>query len=487
MDKDNIQKKGQSRKRETPDDHSQVDWHSYNPIRMNRRNINQNIGDKHVIIHKLFKGSFIRPVCFFLAGILALILFIFVCINIGKEFKKLRSAETTASNETTQNSESVKTDNESEETVIAENVVPEKKIKELNVIGGNGELIGFSFPDQYSKKWVLLKKYFEDTMNTAGYKTEFRYASSESYDEPGEVTETEPEDEVSIQISDIRELVDDGAKVIFVAPVDVTSYELGTVLNEVKNNGIYVVALDHVPMNTLGVNYLFGYDDYHTGETIGKYIVDKLELDKASKKEPKTVEIFTGDITDETLLFLYPGLMETLFPYIDNGSLVVGSGQLELEQVSVMDSSEQAAYARMQTMMDQVYRNKNLDAVICTDDVLAGGVSKAIVDAVLNKVYGGRMPVITGDGCDDAALDRILQGTQSMTILHEPRDYAYRGTELTDAIIHGGAVDVIDSEMYQNGKLVVPACELKPVVVTAENYEEKIVNKGYLLTSVLLD
>ena len=301
------------------------------------------------------------------------------------------------------------------------------------------------------------------------------------------MTETEPEDEVSIQISDIRELVDDGAKVIFVAPVDVTSYELGTVLNEVKNNGIYVVALDHVPMNTLGVNYLFGYDDYHTGETIGKYIVDKLELDKASKKEPKTVEIFTGDITDETLLFLYPGLMETLFPYIDNGSLVVGSGQLELEQVSVMDSSEQAAYARMQTMMDQVYRNKNLDAVICTDDVLAGGVSKAIVDAVLNKVYGGRMPVITGDGCDDAALDRILQGTQSMTILHEPRDYAYRGTELTDAIIHGGAVDVIDSEMYQNGKLVVPACELKPVVVTAENYEEKIVNKGYLLTSVLLD
>jgi putative multiple sugar transport system substrate-binding protein len=426
-------------------------------------------------------------VCFFLAGKLALILFIFVCINIGKEFKKLRSAETTASNETTQNSESVKTDDESEETVIAENVVPEKKIKELNVIGGNGELIGFSFPDQYSKKWVLLKKYFEDTMNTAGYKTEFRYASSESYDNPGEVTETEPEDEVSIQISDIRELVDDGAKVIFVAPVDVTSYELGTVLNEVKNNGIYVVALDHVPMNTLGVNYLFGYDDYHIGETIGKYIVDKLELDKASKKEPKTVEIFTGDITDETLLFLYPGLMETLFPYIDNGSLIVGSGQLELEQVSVMDSSEQAAYARMQTMMDQVYRNKNLDAVICTDDVLAGGVSKAIVDAVLNKVYGGRMPVITGDGCDDAALDRILQGTQSMTILHEPRDYAYRGTELTDAIIHGGAVDVIDSEMYQNGKLVVPACELKPVVVTAENYEEKIVDKGYLLTSVLLD
>ncbi|WP_036611040.1 substrate-binding domain-containing protein [Oribacterium sp. P6A1] len=481
MDNDKTQNKLQSGKK-TEKDHSEMHWESYNPIRMNRRNVNQNIGEKKSFLHKLFKGSFIKPLCFFLAGIVAIAVFVFVCINIGNQFKKDRSEETaTSAGETTKRVENVTIADTQEETVIAEFVFPEKEIKDLDIIGGSGEIIGFSFPDQSSKKWILLKKYFEDTMTNAGYNTEFRYAEMTQADE------SDSGDAVSQQISDIRELADEGAKIIFVAPVDVTSSELGSLLTEVKNSGIYIIALDHLPMNTSGVNYLFGYDDYHVGEAMGKYIVDKLELDKATTEAPRTVEIFTGDITDDTLLFLYPGLMETLFPYIDSGVLLAGSGQLELEQVSIMDGSEQAAYERMNTMMDQVYRTRNLDAVICTDDVIAGGVSKAIVEAVLRGTYGGRMPVITGDGCDDDALDRILQGTQSMSILHEPKEYSYRGTELTDAIIHGGAVDVIDSEMYQNGKLVVPACELKPVVVNADNYEDLIVKRGYLQTSVLLD
>ncbi len=489
LDKENTHKKGKSRKR-TEKEHSEMHWESYNPIRMNRRNVNQNIAEKKGIIRKLFSGSFIKPMSFVLAGIVFIAVFIFVCINIGKQFKKFRSEiSTTTLDETTKkNGENVKLDDEPEETtVIAESVFPEKNIKELDVIGGNGELIGFSFPDQYSKKWLLLKSYFEDAMNNAGYKTEFKYAEEVLEDDSEPDGDSVKADQISQQISDIRELAEDGAKIIFVAPVDVTSEELGNLLNDVKNNGTYVIALDHVPMNTSGVNYLFGYDDYHVGETIGKYVVDKLELDSATPEEPKTVEIFTGDITNDTLLFLYPGLMETLFPYIDGGTLLVGSGQLELEQVSVMEGSGESAYDRMNTMMNLVYRNRNLDAVICTDDVIAGGVSKAVVEAVQQGIYGGKMPVITGDGCDDAALDRILQGTQTMSLFHEPKDYAYRGTELTDAIIHGGAVDVIDSDMYQNGKLVVPACELNPVVVDAENYNEMIVKRGYLQTSVLLD
>lgn len=487
MDKDNTQKKGQSRKR-TEKDHSEMHWESYNPIRMNRRNVNQNIAGKHGHLRRMFNGSFLKSVSLFMVAVISVCVFIFACINLGKKFKKLRIEATTSGvSEAAEQTETEKLVDGSEETVIAESVHPEKAIKELDVIGGNGELIGFSFPDRESKKWILLKQYFEDTMTSAGYKTEFRYASLSEEDSSDEIEVTEPVEHVSQQISDIRELAEDGAKIIFVAPVDVTSDELGAVLNDVKNSGIYVIALDHVPMNTSGVNYLFGYDDYHIGETIGNYVAEKLELDSATSENPKTVEIFTGDITDDTLLFLYPGLMETLFPYIDKGTLLVGSGQLELEQVSVMDSSEEAAYERMKTMMDQVYLSRNLDAVICTDDAIAAGVSKAVTEAVLQNKYGGRMPLITGDGCDDAALERILQGTQSMSVLHEPKDYAYRGTELTDAIIHGGAVDVIDSEMYQNGKLVVPACELKPVVVNAENYEDVIVKRGYLLTSVLLD
>ena len=487
MDKDINHKKGQSRKKSVAEkDNSELQWGHHNPIRMNRYNVNQNLAEKHDPAKKRSLkeiGKVLLPV---FAGAIVVMVFIGCCLNVGNRFKKATQEETTFFSELTTKAIQEESIEDESGTVIAESVVPGDIKDSLFVLGGKGELIGFSFPDNKHKKWLLLKDHFDSTLHAAGYKSSFRFAS-EDISDIAEDTEAYRNEIISQQIEDIKELVDEGAKIIFVAPSDVTATELGDVLNDVKNSGVYIVSLDHVPMNTSGVNYLFGYDDYHVGETIGKYIVDKLELDSATVEEPKTVEIFTGDITDETLLFLYPGLMETLFPYIDKGVLVVGSGQVELEQVSVMETSEEAAYERMKTTMDLVYSSQNLDAVICTDDVLAGGVSRAIVEAVLAGTYGGKMPVITGDGCDDAALDRILQGTQSMSILHEPKEYAYKGTELADAIIHGGAVNVIDYEMYQNGKLVVPACELKPVVVNAENYEEMIVKRGYLLTTELLD
>lgn len=488
MDNDNNHKKGQSRKKtDFEKDSTELHWESHNPIRMNRYNVNQNLAEKHDPLKKRRLIALVKLLLPVLAGAIAVLVFILFCLNVGHKFKETTAAEeTTFFSELTTKAINEETIEDESRNVIAESVVPGDIKEDIFVMGGKGELIGFSFPDTKHKKWMLLKAHFDTVLHSAGYKSSFRFASEEVSDLQ-EGTEDYKREIVSQQAEDIKNLAEDGAKIIFVAPGDVTSRELGDVLNDVKNSGVYIISLDHVPMNTSGVNYLFGYDDYHVGETIGKYVVDKLELDSATAEEPKTAEIFTGDITDETLMFLYPGLMETLFPYIDKGVLVVGSGQMELEQVSVLETSEEAAYERMKTTMELVYTARNLDAVICTDDVLAGGVSRAIVEAVLAGTYGGKMPVITGDGCDDAALDRILQGTQSMSILHEPKEYAYKGTELADAIIHGGAVNVIDSEMYQNGKLVVPACELQPVVVNAGNYEEMIVKRGYLLTTELLD
>jgi putative multiple sugar transport system substrate-binding protein len=141
----------------------------------------------------------------------------------------------------------------------------------------------------------------------------------------------------------------------------------------------------------------------------------------------------------------------------------------------------------MKNLLANVYTSQKLDAVICTDDVLAGGVSRAIVEAVTNGSYAGSMPVITGDGCSEEALDRILQGKQSMSVFYDPTQYAFSVTDLVDSIYHGTEIEVTDAEMYQNGVLVVPAIELIPSYVTAENYEDMIVDTGYLHTQVLLD
>lgn|GEM_PF-1731855 len=482
------------RKRVKVDPEYQWESLSHKPIHMNDRNVNQNIEDKHGISHKRERTGSGRDMLIFMLSMIGAVAFILFCTYIGLKIKGDRtgsSIETTAAETsmpgTTESAvESITDTRESiTETSVAESVAPGEDIDALDVIGGNGELVGFSFPREYRKEWLLMQREFARALDAAGYEADFKYAVSVSAGAAG--TDTSLDDVVEQQIEDIKALQAEGASIIFVAPADVTSEALGQTLDSVKNSGTYVVALDHVPMHTNGVNYLFGCDDYSVGETLGWYLIDALDLTNATAEEPKCVEIFTGDMTDESLFFMYPGLMEMLFPYIDTGALVVGSGQFELEQVSTMDSSKTEAYERMQSLLANVYTQRNLDAVICTNDVLASGVSEAIEAAIRSGTYTGTVPVITGDGCEDAALDRILQGKQSMSVFHDPLQYAYRGTELVDAICHGTEPYITNTEMYQNGNFVVPLSGIEPVVITADNYDDVIVDRGYMQTAVLVD
>lgn len=506
MDKDNETKKENlkndqkntvkkpKRKRVQVDPEYQWESLHHKSIRMNERNVNQNLHDEHEKSHKKLRLTEHKMMVHFAIGSIIFFLFLLFCIFLGKRIRSgINESQGAIENNGTAEEENIPTGDDSEEEttaskyLIEENAAPPNDIEDLDIIGGNGELIGFSFPDQQCEKWMLMEKQIDKVLHASGYNAEFKYAVEQPLEEGPSVEGFHKDKLVKRQIEDIQELVNEGAGIIFVAPGDVSSEALAEELTKVKNSGVYVVAIDHVPMRTDGVNFLFGCDDYHVGEVMGNYIVETLDLKHATAEEPKSVEIFTGDMSDETLYFRFPGMMEALFPYIDSGALVIPSGQMELEQVSTLDNSESEAYERMKILMTNVYTSKNLDAVICTDDVLAGGVSKAVVEAVLDSTYAGSMPIITGDGSSEEALDRILQGKQSMSVFYDPSQYAFSVTDIVDAIYHGTEIEVTDAEMYQNGTLVVPAIELMPAVVTAENYEDMIVDTGYLHTKALLD
>ena len=506
MDKDNETKKENLKndhkntvkkpKRKRVQVDSEYQWESlhHKSIRMNERNVNQNLHDEHEKSHKKGRLTEHKMMVQFAIGCIIFFVFLLFCIFLGKRIRSgINETQEVSESSSTEADENTPTGDESEEEttaskyLIEENVAPPNDIENLDIIGGNGELIGFSFPDQQCEKWMLMEKQIDKVLHASGYNADFKYAVEQPLEEGPSVEGFHKDKLVKKQIEDIEELVKEGAGIIFVAPGDVSSEALAAELTQVKNSGIYVIAIDHVPMGTDGVNFLFGCDDYHVGETMGNYIVDALDLKHATAEEPKTAEIFTGDMSDETLYFRFPGLMEALFPYIDSGALVIPSGQVELEQVSTLDNSESESYERMKELLAEVYTSGNLDAVICTDDVLAGGVSRAMAEAVMDGTYGGTMPVITGDGSSEAAMDRILQGKQSMSVFYDPAQYAFSITELVDDIYHGTEMEITDSEMYQNGMVVVPAVELIPAVVTAENYEDMIVDTGYLHAKALLD
>lgn len=464
-------------------------------IKLNKKNIRSSIRSRKR------QNNPVKIWIFRSLSVLLSLLFLMSCIFLGyqiqgrREFAKNKVVETTRENQPG--------DGNLKETTRAEDSsAPEAaNIRKLNLIGGQGEKIGVSLPNQFRERWTRFSKYFSETLKAAGYTPMVNFALKR----PDKQIFQEPEiavDKIAAQqIADLKTLYEEGCKVIFVAPVEVSS--LQEVLTEIRDHGVTVIAINQLPMETTGLNYLIGYDDMSVGQTEAEYVLKALKLTGQSKEsesadqngvieEARRIEIFAGDPMDRSLWFRIPGMMETLFPYMDDGRLSIPSGQKEMEQFTVealSDRQEKAnAKLRMAEILKKYYSNgKELNAVLCTDDLLAEGVSEAITEAMAAGTYTGSRPVITGDGGDEATINALRGGTQTMTIFRNPETLSGILTEAADRILHGQEPEINDTETYQNGSMIVPAYRMKPTALTKENLEKEYVEPGFALTAEIID
>ena len=115
------------------------------------------------------------------------------------------------------------------------------------------------------------------------------------------------------------------------------------VLEKAHKQGIKVIAYDRLIMNTEYVDSYVTFDNEKVGVAEAEYIVEKLGLDEG--KGPFNVELFGGSADDNNSYFFYDGAIKVLQPYIDNGQVVVKSGQFGIEQCGIQawvpDSSGQ--------------------------------------------------------------------------------------------------------------------------------------------------
>ena len=98
-----------------------------------------------------------------------------------------------------------------------------------------------------------------------------------------------------------------------------------------------------------------------------KQIIDSEELDKVQEaKESKTIEFFMGSLDDTQALFLYNGVMETLQPYIDDGTLICKSGKTSFDDTGIMRWSETSAKTKLDSIISEFYAEEKAPDIICT-------------------------------------------------------------------------------------------------------------------------
>lgn len=322
----------------------------------------------------------------------------------------------------------------------------------------SSNLVGVSMPTKSLQRWNQDGANMQKMLQDAGYDVVLEYA----------------EDKVETQVSQVENMITKGAKVIVIASIDGTA--LKGVLASAAKEGIKVIAYDRLIRDSENVDYYATFDNYLVGKIQGDYIVSALGLDQG--KGPFNMEAFGGSPDDNNAFFFNGGAMDVLQPYIDNGQLVVNSGQLDMAQIAIQGWKPEGAQARMDNLLTAYYADKNVDVVLSPNDSLAQGVVASLKAAG----YGSAdkpFPVLTGQDCDTTNVKMLLAGEQSMSIFKDTRTLASKVVEMVTAIMKGTEVPVNDTKTYDNGIKVVPSFLCEPVFADKNNYKEILIDSGY--------
>jgi putative multiple sugar transport system substrate-binding protein len=324
-------------------------------------------------------------------------------------------------------------------------------------------LVGIAMPTRSLERWNKDGSNLDSLLRDLGYETTLQYADNE----------------VDQQISQIQNMVNDGADVLVIASIDGTA--LAPVLAEAKAQDITIIAYDRLINGTEDVDYYATFDNYSVGQMQGQFIEETLGL--ADGEGPFNLEPFAGSPDDNNAKFFFSGAWDVLLPYVEGGQLVVPSGKSPASNddwatIGILGWGSDDAQDEMTNRLNSFYAGgEQLDVVLSPNDSLALGIAQALEGA--GYTPGEDWPVLTGQDGDQANVLNIIAGKQSMTVWKDTRTLAAQVAVMVEQIVNGDAVDVNDESTYDNGVKVVPTFLLPPLVVTVDTIESSLIESGF--------
>ncbi|WIB25668.1 multiple monosaccharide ABC transporter substrate-binding protein [Curtobacterium sp. MCSS17_015] len=332
--------------------------------------------------------------------------------------------------------------------------------------GNKGALVGVAMPTKVSERWIKDGDAVKSSLEKAGYKVDLEYADNK----------------IPQQVQQVSNMITKGAKVLIVASIDGGS--LSDQLDAAAEAGIKVISYDRLLTGNENVDYYVSFDNYKVGVDQATSLLTGLGLldengEKTDEKGPFTIEVFAGSADDNNATFFFNGAMDTLKPYLEDGTLTIGSGQDGFTQAATQQWDPALAKSRMQNLVAKSYSGgTTLDGVLSPYD----GISIGIISALQGAGYGSGdrpLPVITGQDAEAASVKSIINDQQYSTIYKDTRQLADKSASMAQDLLSGKKPEVNDTKTYDNKAKVVPTYLFQPTIVTKENYEKVLVDSGY--------
>lgn len=307
--------------------------------------------------------------------------------------------------------------------------------------GGKQLVIGLSLDTLKEERWQRDRDNFVARCKELG--AEVRVQSANSDD--------------AIQVKDVNGLLASGCDVMVIAPHN--GQAMAIAVKACNDKGVPCIAYDRL-IKDCNLDLYMTFDNFNVGRIQGKFIVDQLA--KLGKKPMKLVRIY-GAKTDNNALLFKQGQDEALKPHIDAGEI----------QVIAEDWADDWKPENAKRIMSAALtKTKDIDAVLASNDGTAGGAIQALSEEGL----AGKT-IVTGQDAEVVACQRIVQGTQSMTVYKPLKALASRAAEVAVAMAKGKTV-VANAE-YDNGQVKVPSISLDVEIVTKANMDDTIIKDNF--------
>jgi D-xylose transport system substrate-binding protein len=302
--------------------------------------------------------------------------------------------------------------------------------------------IGLSFDSFVIERWIRDRDAFVMTAKDLGAEVNVQVANGD----------------VETQISQIEYFIKKKMDVIAIIASDGDA--LTDVVKDAKEAGIKVVSYDRLIKNA-DTDLYISFDNEQVGREMANALINTL---------PNGGDIYMiqGSSRDNNVAMIESGFREL----IDKSNL-----KLVYNNSCLNWNAELAA----KYVEEALPKYPKVQGIMCGNDDLASEVFLVLSENRLaGKVY------IVGQDADLAACQRIVEGTQTMTVFKQVEDLAKAAAYLSVAL--GKGEDITDvrqnlnyyvEDTIHDGTYEVPYYKLDIIPVTAENIDKVIIDSGF--------
>ena len=260
------------------------------------------------------------------------------------------------------------------------------------------------------------------------------------------------------QMSDVEALLSRGVDALVIIPHNGAA--MAKAVEKAHQAGVPVLGYDRL-ITDCDLDLYMTFDNVKVGELQAQFLVDRLNESGGGKK--RIIRIY-GSKTDNNAVLFKQGQDKVILPLVEQGLIEV------VHEDWAQDWRPESAKRIANSAITSAGRN--IDGILASNDGTAGGA----IQALLEEGLAGKV-LVTGQDAELAACQRIVAGTQAMTIYKPLSQLATRAAEYAVKLAQRRPI-VAKDELF-NGKTMVPTVLLEVIPVTKENLMETVIKDGF--------